>query len=150
MHFIALDNVSDPRGLLGDVQLGWLQKDLAALSPRARIVVVTHRPLFALYPYWEWDTRDGAKAIDLLMPFPSVTVFYGHIHQQLDTMTGHIAHHAATSLIFPLPPPGSKPKPAPAPWNPQRPFQGLGYRSVAAKAASSDYQIAQIPLNKTG
>jgi 3',5'-cyclic AMP phosphodiesterase CpdA len=150
VHFIALDNVSDPRGLLGEAQLDWLKKDLATLGPAAHIVVFSHRPLFSLYPYWEWDTRDGDAAIGQLMPFANVTAFYGHIHQELHTMTGHIAHHAATSLMFPLPPAGSKPKPAPVPWNPQHPFQGLGYRSIAAQAASAEYQLTQLPVVKGG
>ena len=63
----------------------------------------THRPLFDLYPQWDWATRDGAQAIELLMPYRNVTVFYGHIHQEHHHMTGHIAHHSAKSLIFPLP-----------------------------------------------
>ena len=35
-----------------------------------RIVVFTHRPLFDLYPQWDWATRDGAKAIELLHAAP--------------------------------------------------------------------------------
>ena len=63
---------------------------------------------------WDWTTADGAKAIELLMPYQNVVVFYGHIHQEHHHMTGHIAHHAAKSLIFPLPAPGSQPKRAAA------------------------------------
>jgi len=44
------------------------------------------------------------------MPYQNVVVLYGHIHQENHHMTGHIAHHAAKSLIFPLPAPGSQPK----------------------------------------
>lgn len=33
------------------------------------------------------------------MPFRNVVVFYGHIHQEHHHMTGHIAHHAANSLM---------------------------------------------------
>ena len=67
VHFIVVDNVSDPRALIGDDQLQWLAADLVKQSPDADIVVLTHRPLFDLYPQWDWATRDGAKAIDLLM-----------------------------------------------------------------------------------
>lgn len=91
VHFIVLDNVSDPRGL-GDDQLAWLTSQLSTLTPTTRIVVFTHRPLFDLYPQWEWAMRDGDKAVALLMPFENVTVFYGHIHQGNHHMTGHIAH----------------------------------------------------------
>jgi len=81
VHFIVVDNVSDPAARIGDDQLEWLAADLKKQPNDARIVVFTHRPLFDLAPQWDWATRDGAKAIDLLMPYPNVTVFYGHIHQ---------------------------------------------------------------------
>src|SRR5436189_1627483 len=61
VHFIALDNVSDPRAQLGDEQLQWLAADLKQQPKNANIVVLTHRPLFDLYPQWDWATRDGAK-----------------------------------------------------------------------------------------
>jgi 3',5'-cyclic AMP phosphodiesterase CpdA len=83
--------------------------DLAKARQQAPIVVLTHRPLFDLAPKWDWATRDGAQAVELLMPFANVTVFYGHIHQEHHQMTGHIAHHSAKSLIFPLPAPARSP-----------------------------------------
>jgi calcineurin-like phosphoesterase family protein len=149
IHFIVLDNVSDPGASIGDAQLGWLKNDLAKLDKDARIVVFTHRPLFDLYPQWDWATRDGAKAIDLLMPYLNVTVFYGHIHQEHHEMTGHIAHHAAKSLIFPLPAPGSMPKRQPIPWDAAAPYKGLGFRGVEAAAESANkYEISEYPVQK--
>lgn len=130
VHFIVLDNVSDPAARLGDEQLAWLADDLAKQPADARIVVFAHRPLFDLYPQWDWATRDGAKAIELLMPHPDVTVFYGHIHQEHHHMTGHIGHHAATGLMFALPPPGSRPKRVPVDWDASAPYRGLGWREV--------------------
>src|SRR5256714_9967112 len=79
VHFIAVDNVSDPAARIGEEQLAWLAADLARQPKDARIVVLTHRPLFDLAPAWDWATRDGEKAIALLEPFANVTVFYGHI-----------------------------------------------------------------------
>ena len=93
VHFIALDNVSDPGAKIGDEQLAWMRTKLGRLDKKAPIVVLTHRPLFDLAPKWDWATRDGAQAIDILMPYSNVTVFYGHIHQEHHQMTGHIAHH---------------------------------------------------------
>jgi len=149
IHFIVLDNVSDPAAMLGDAQLEWLKTDLAKLNKDARIVVFTHRPLFDLYPQWDWATRDGAKAVELLTPFSNVTVFYGHIHQEHLQMTGHIAHHAAKSLIFPLPAPGSAPKRQPIPWSAAEPYKGLGFRSVEAAAEpASKYDITEYPVNR--
>lgn len=136
VHFVAIDNTSDPRGYVGTAQLAWLERDLAA-GPRERpIVVLTHRPLYDLAPTWDWATPDGAAVMALLMQYPNVTVFYGHIHQEHHQRTGHIVHHAAQSLIFPLPAPLSAPRRAPVPWDPAAPGRGLGYRSVAASGGT--------------
>ena len=142
VHFVALDNVSDPGARVGEKQLAWLAKDLSALDKDAPIVVLTHRPLFDLAPQWDWATRDGADVVALLMPYENVTVFYGHIHQEHHHMTGHIAHHAATSLIFPLPAPGSQPQRTPIKWDASQPYRGLGFREVERHGAA-DYAIAQ-------
>jgi hypothetical protein len=148
VHFIVLDNVSDPGASLGEAQLAWLKQDLKQMRQDAPIVVLTHRPLFDLYPQWDWATRDGAAAVELLMPYKNVTVFYGHIHQEHHHQTGHIAHHAAQSLIFPLPAPGSVPKRAPLPWDLEHPYQGVGFRSVEADVKDAYYKIAELPLMK--
>jgi heme/copper-type cytochrome/quinol oxidase subunit 2 len=103
--------------------------------------------LFDLYPQWDWATRDGAKAVELLMGYSNVTVFYGHIHQENHHMTGHIAHHSAKSLIFPLPAPGSAPKRVPLAWNPAEPYKGLGFRRVEATPPAG-YAITEYPVRK--
>ncbi|MDR3418439.1 MAG: metallophosphoesterase [Nevskia sp.] len=144
VHFIALDNVSDPRASLGDAQLQWLAQDLAKLDKKQRIVVFAHRPLFDLAPSWDWATPDGAKAVDLLMPFDNVVVFYGHIHQENHHMTGHIAHHSAKSLMFPLPAPLSVPKKAPLPWDASAPYKGLGFREIELEGGKAD--ITELPI----
>jgi 3',5'-cyclic AMP phosphodiesterase CpdA len=146
VHFIVLDNVSDPAAQLGEAQLTWLADDLKKQAKDARIVVFSHRPLFDLYPQWDWATRDGAKAIELLMPHANVTVFYGHIHQEHHQMTGHIAHHSAKSLIFALPVAGSQPKRSPLPWDAAQPYRGLGFREVEAERAA--LVINELPVVK--
>ena len=149
VHFIALDNVSDPGANIGEEQLQWLQSDLAARSKEAPIVVLTHRPLFDLAPKWDWATRDGAKALALLMPYKNVTVFYGHIHQEHHHMTEHIAHHSAKSLIFALPAPGSQEKRTPLAWDANAPYKGLGFREVDAEPVSAKYDITELPVVRT-
>jgi 3',5'-cyclic AMP phosphodiesterase CpdA len=147
IHFIALDNVSDPTSNLGASQLEWLAADLAALDVEAPIVVFSHRPLWPLRADWDWTTPDGQKALDALMPFHNVTVFFGHIHQELHHMTGHIAHHAARSLMFALPSPDSDAsKPNPVPWDPDHPNLNLGFRSIEAATDPGDYKVAEIAL----
>src|SRR6185312_953569 len=148
VHFIALDNVSDPAARIGDEQLEWLAADLAKQPKDARMVVFTHRPLFDLVPQWDWATRDGAKAVELLMPYPNATVFYGHIHQEHHHKTGHIAHHAAKGLMFPLPAPGSQPTRTPLPWDPAQPYKGLGFRSVEAEVDEARYELTEYPVLK--
>jgi len=143
VHFIVLDNVSDPGAIIGDQQLAWLATDLSDRPRNAPIVVLTHRPLFDLYPQWDWATRDASKAIALLEPFEHVTVFYGHIHQEHHQMTGRIAHHAAKSLMFPLPAPGSQPKRTPIAWDAAAPYRGLGWRDVEADASRAYYELAE-------
>jgi hypothetical protein len=148
VHFIVVDNVSDPRALIGEEQLAWLAADLKQQKTDAPIVVFTHRPLFDLYPQWDWATRDGAKAIELLMPYKNVTVFYGHIHQEHHHMTGHIAHHAAKGLMFPLPEAGKAPNRNPLPWNPAEPYKGLGFRGIDTDIKTAACQLTEFPVVK--
>src|SRR5215510_3016278 len=148
VHFIVLDNVSDPTAAVGDQQLQWLQADLRQMKSDARIVVLTHRPLFDLAPDWDWATKDGEAVINVLWQHPNVTVLYGHIHQEHHHMTGHIAHHAAKSLMWALPEPGSQPKKTQVPWNAAEPYKGLGFREVEARVPQARYEIEEFPILK--
>ncbi len=150
VHFIAIDNVSDPGARVEDEQLAWLKTDLGKLALDTPIVVLTHRPLFDLAPNWDWATRNGSVVVDLLMPYPNVTVFYGHIHQEHHHMTGHIAHLSARSLIFPLPAPGSKEKRTPLPWDASAPYKGLGFREIGhAQAKPETFAVTEYPVVRT-
>jgi 3',5'-cyclic AMP phosphodiesterase CpdA len=131
VRFVTLDNASRPGGALGDAQLRWLDGEVTPLSPDAPLVVLAHRPLFPLAPEWEWATTGGPQAIEILDRRGGATVFYGHVHQEHHRQTGRVAHHAARSLVFPLPAPGSVPKKAPLPWDPASTDHGLGWRAVA-------------------
>jgi hypothetical protein len=144
IHFVRLDNVSAPGSVVGDAQVAWLEQDLAAVPRETPLVVLAHRPLFELFPSWDWTTADGSRVLDLLAKHAQVSVFYGHIHQEHHHMTGHIAHHAARSLVFPLPAPGSLPKKAPLGWNPQAADHGLGYRDVQATREAVEF--TEIPF----
>jgi hypothetical protein len=144
VHFVGLDNTSDPAGALGDEQLAWLASDLAPVDRDRPLVVLTHRPLFDLAPQWDWATKDGAQALALLDRFARATVLYGHVHQEHHHMTGRIAHHAARSLIFPLPAPMSVPKKGPLPWDPAAVDHGIGFRVVTERAG--DPSLREVPL----
>ena len=147
VHFAVIDNVSDPGAIVGEAQTSWLREDLKKVKGNAPIVVLTHRPLFDLYPQWDWATKDGKAVIDVLMPYQNVTVFYGHIHQEHHFTTGHIQHHAAKSLMFPLPAPGSAPKRAPVPWDSSMPYKGLGYREVDARVRSKAFDLKEFGIS---
>jgi hypothetical protein len=146
VNFIVLDNVSDPTASIGAEQLQWFGEQLKKLDTDDRIVVFTHRPLFDLLPAWDWFTRDGAKAIELMMPYKNISVLYGHIHQEHHHMTAHIPHHAAHGLMYPLPAPNSVPKKAPVAWDPTKPYNNLGYRSADVNFASATLALNKFPI----
>ena len=148
VHFVVVDNVSNPDASIGEEQLAWLKADLDKQPKEARIVVFTHRPLFDLYPQWDWATTDGAKAIEILQTHDNVTVFYGHIHQEHHFKTGAIEHHAAKGLMFALPAPGSQLKRTPLNWDPQVPYKGLGYREIEAEPREAKYALTELPVVK--
>jgi len=117
VHFVALVNVlqfvDSGTGKLGADQLEWLKKDLAGLSPSTPIVILSHFPLWPLYPQWGRGTSDGAAALALLRRFGSVTCLNGHIHQIQQKIEGHVVFHAARSTAYPQPTPGVGPGPGP-------------------------------------
>jgi len=146
VHFLALDNVSDPRGALGEEQLRWMQEDLDRRPAGSPVVVFAHRPLFDLAPEWGWATQDGARAVEILSALPRAVVFYGHIHQENRHEAGKLVHLAASSLIFPLPAPHSGPDHKPIPWDPAHPWAGIGWREVRHEAEAPAYSVSQHPM----
>lgn len=131
VHLIAIDNVSDPKGGIGDDQLAWLDKEVAKVPADKPLLVFTHRPLFSLAQPWDWYTQDGDRALEILDRHPNTTVFYGHIHQALIHRTKATLHVSTRSLVFPLPAPMSQPAKAPLPWDADAVDHGLGYRGIA-------------------
>ncbi|HEY0478803.1 MAG TPA: metallophosphoesterase [Kofleriaceae bacterium] len=135
VSLIALDNVSDPKGGLGDDQLAWLEREVAKVPADRPLLVFTHRPLFSLAQPWDWFTQDGDKALAILDRHPNTTVFYGHIHQAHLHRTGSTLHISSRSLVFPLPAPLSQPEKKPVPWDADAIDHGLGYRGIALAGA---------------
>lgn len=118
-HFIGLVNVANltngksALGALGQEQIEWLEKDVAALGSSTPIVVFAHVPLWTVYPEWGWGTEDSAQALTRLKRFGSVTVLNGHIHQVLQKVEGNMTFHTARSTAFPQPEPGKAESPGP-------------------------------------
>ena len=91
---------------------GWRTTSRAARHPR-RSCVFAHIPLWTVYPQWGWGTEDGARALDYVKRFGSVTVLNGHIHQVMQKVEGNVTFHTARSTAFPQPAPGTAPSPGP-------------------------------------
>ncbi len=117
VHFVGLVNVVEIQqnglGALGEEQLKWLEQNLKGRSAEMPIVVFAHIPLWAVYPQWGWGTEDGARALNYLRRFASVTILNGHIHQTMKKVEGRVTFHTAMSTAFPQPGPGKAPKPGP-------------------------------------
>jgi Icc protein len=93
-------------------------------------VLFAHIPLWAVYPQWGWGTDDAERALSFLRRFGSVTVLNGHIHQVMQKVEGNITFHTARGTAFPLPTPGSVPKPLPVVVEAAHLKQMLGLTSV--------------------
>lgn len=132
VHYVVLLNVFnfEKLGLLGNDQLDWLEKDLAAVAPSTPVVVFTHVPLYALYPDWGWTTEDGVKALAMLKRFANVTVLNGHIHQVVTHQEGNIRFASADATAYPQPKPGTAPKPGPVTLPHGDLLHAIGYRTV--------------------
>ena len=151
VHFIALDNVSAGKPVVGDEQLAWLKADLARYPKTAPIVVFTHRPLFDLKPQWEWFTSDGAAVMQLLEPYDAVTILYGHIHRAEHATIGNAQHHGARSLIFAFPGTTAAER-KPLVFDPHEPFRNLGIRRIDADRKTlriEDVELAARELSGT-
>jgi 3',5'-cyclic AMP phosphodiesterase CpdA len=150
VHFIGLVNVVNLKagglGSLGDEQLAWLADDLKGKAASMPIVVFAHIPLWVVYEKWGWGTDDGAKGLDLLKRFGSVTVLNGHIHQVMQKVEGNVTFHTARSTAFPQPVPGTAPSPGPMKV-PDDKLRGLlGIADVTYKVGSERLAIIDQPL----
>jgi len=133
-HIIGLVNVvtlgDQGMGTLGTEQLAWLKKDLAGQKASTPIVLLSHFPLWPVYPSWGWGTQDGAAALALLSRFASVTSLNGHIHQIQTMVEGHVRFHAARSTAYPQPAPGVGAGPGPLLVPPEQLRGVIGYSSL--------------------
>ena len=150
VHFIGLVNVVDLKagglGNLGDEQLEWLEDDLKGRSASTPIVVFAHIPLWTVYPEWGWGTEDGARALDYLKRFGSVTVLNGHIHQVMQKVEGNVTFHTARSTAFPQPAPGTAPSPGPMKVADDKLRTLLGVTDVTFKRGQQRLAIIDTPL----
>ena len=150
VHFIGLVNVVNLKagglGNLGEEQLKWLADDLNGKSAETPIVVFAHIPLWTVYEQWGWGTDDGARALDLLKRFGSVTVLNGHIHQVMQKVEGNVAFHTAMSTAFPQPAPGTAPSPGPLKVPAGELRAALGVRTVTVTRGTHPLAVVDASL----
>ena len=150
VHFIGLVNVVNLKagglGALGEAQLAWLADDLKGKAASTPIVVFAHIPLWVVYEAWGWGTEDGARALELMKRFGSVTVLNGHIHQVMQKVEGNVAFHTARSTAFPQPAPGTAPSPGPMKVPDDKLRSVLGIASVAFRRGDQRLAIVDTPL----
>jgi 3',5'-cyclic AMP phosphodiesterase CpdA len=150
VHFIGLVNVVDLKagglGNLGSEQLEWLEADVKSRSASTPIVVFAHIPLWTVYPQWGWGTEDGARALDYLKRFGSVTVLNGHIHQVMQKVEGNVTFHTARSTAFPQPAPGTAQSPGPLKVADDKLRSMLGVATVNFKQGDQRLAIIDTPL----
>jgi len=133
VHVIALVNTLKGRklGHLGVEQLEFVEKDVARLSSDTPIIVISHIPLFAMYPDWGWGTDDAAQALGYLRRFASVTCLNGHVHQLFSKREGNVTFYSGTTTAYPLPHPGDGPAPKPVTLPAGKLRDALGIREVS-------------------
>jgi len=150
VHFVGLVNVVDLKagglGNLGAEQLEWLDADLKGRSASTPIVVFAHIPLWTVYSTWGWGTEDGARALDTLKRFGSVTVLNGHIHQVMQKVEGNVTFHTARSTAFPQPAPGTASSPGPMKVPDDKLRTLLGISSVVFKPGEQRLAIIDTAL----
>jgi 3',5'-cyclic AMP phosphodiesterase CpdA len=150
VHFVGLVNVKTLKaggmGSLGEDQLKWLADDLKGKTASTPVVLFAHIPLWVVYETWGWGTDDGARALEMLRGFGSVTVLNGHIHQVMQKVEGNVAFHTARSTAFPQPAPATAPSPGPMKVAEDKLRSLLGITSVTFKRGEQRLAIIDTPL----
>ena len=150
MHFVGLVNVHDLKagglGNLGAEQLEWLEDDLKGRSKSTPVRRVRPHPAVDGLSEWGWGTEDGARALDYLKGFGSVTVLNGHIHQVMQKVEGNVTFHTARSTAFPQPAPGTAPSPGPMKVEDTKLRTLLGVASINFKPGEQRLAIIDTPL----
>ena len=91
-------------------------------------------------------TEDGARALEYVKGFGSVTVLNGHIHQVMQKVEGNVTFHTARSTAFPQPAPGAAPSPGPMKVEDAKLRSMLGVASINFKQNSQPLAIIDTPL----
>jgi 3',5'-cyclic AMP phosphodiesterase CpdA len=107
LEMAGLDNPNGSPFMVGAEQREWLRQDLAKVGKDTPLVVFSHSPLQKIYKGWNFWTDDAEQVQELLQPFASVNVIYGHVHQIQYNQIGNIAFNAVMATAWPWPYPQS-------------------------------------------
>jgi 3',5'-cyclic AMP phosphodiesterase CpdA len=148
VHVIALVNTLNLKklGHLGADQLEFVEKDVAGLSSDTPIIVISHIPLFAMYPDWGWGTDDAVQALGYLRRFASVTCLNGHVHQLFSKTEGNVTFYSGTTTAYPLPHPGDGPTPKPVTLPAGKLRDALGIREVSYTKGQNSLALKETKL----
>jgi 3',5'-cyclic AMP phosphodiesterase CpdA len=148
VHVIALVNTLNLKklGHLGTDQLEFVEKDVAGLSSDIPVIVISHIPLFAMYPDWGWGTDDAAQALSYLSRFSSVTCLNGHVHQLFSKTDGNVTFYSGTTTAYPLPHPGDGPAPKPVTLPAGKLRDVLGVREVSYTKGQTSLALKETKL----
>ena len=148
VHVIALVNTLNLKklGHLGVEQLEFVEKDVAGLTSDTPIIVMSHIPLFAMYPDWGWGTDDAGQALSYLRRFSSVTALNGHVHQVFSKTEGNVSFYSGTTTAYPLPHPGDGPAPKPVTLPAGQLGDALGIREVSYTRGQHALALKERPL----
>ena len=103
----GLDNPNGSPFMVGNKQLGWLQKDLAKYNANTPVVVFSHSPLQKIYKGWNFWTEEAEQIQKLLGRFKQANVVYGHVHQIQYNQIGNIAFNSVMATAWPWPYPST-------------------------------------------
>jgi len=99
-------NLDSPNGspfMVGEAQRAWLREDLAKVDLDTPLIVLSHSPLQKIYKGWNFWTEDAEQVQELLRPFKSVNVIYGHVHQIQYNQIGNISFNSVMATAWPWP-----------------------------------------------
>jgi 3',5'-cyclic AMP phosphodiesterase CpdA len=103
LEMAMLDNPNGSPFMVGEEQRQWLSDDLSDVPTDMPVVVLSHSPIQKLYKGWNFWTDDAEEVQEILQPFDTVSVIYGHVHQIQYNQIGNITFHAVMATAWPWP-----------------------------------------------
>jgi hypothetical protein len=103
LEMAGLDNPNGSPFMVGEKQRAWLKNDLDKVSKDTPLIIFSHSPLQKIYKGWNFWTDDAEQVQELLQPFKTVNVIYGHVHQIQYNQIGNIAFNAVMATAWPWP-----------------------------------------------